>query len=410
MDARRAGRHYAPMTLSRRALLASSAAIFVSAAGCATARVPTLHITPDGTGDGASWETPTNLEAIEDFSVEPGGEILIAADRGEYALTDAIEISQGGRNRKPIRIRGVNSATGEPMPAMIRGVRGEEETDVFRLLRGANHLTFSHFEFHAIGNGCFRVGAPISNITIEDCTADDIYRFLENTESGDETAASLSTFAVRRCSATRVQRGFARIRYGSRDGLFEDCRAVGVSNEGGDIPVGCALDDRAQNITYRRCIMENFQQLNAGDYWNGDGFSDEGDNRNIRYESCEARGSTDGGFDCKSNGVVLENCVAEDNKRNFRLWGDTATLTNCTSRTPNFRGAAVEIASPCHIWIGGDNAQIQLSDVTIEGDPETPILVVDSDGVRVQVSGAHPPEDANWDPGDDAEIVFAPQQ
>ena len=361
MDAKRAPRQYARMSLSRRTLLASSAAIFVSAAGCATARTRTLHIAPGGTGDGASWETPAGLEALEDRSVQPGGEILIAADRGEYALTRAIEITVGGTRGKPIRIRGVNSANGAPMPAVIRGVRGEDETDAFRLKRGANHLTFSHFDFHAIGNGCFRIGAPITDLTVEDCSADDIYRFLENTESGDEEQASLSTFVIIRCSATRVQRGFSRIRYSSRNGLFADCRAVGTSNDGGDIPVGCALDDRAQNITYRRCVMENFQQLNAGDYWNGDGFSDEGDNRAIRYFECEARGSTDAGFDCKSNGVLLDACIAEDNKRNFRLWGDAATLDHCTSRTPNFRGAAVENASSCHIWIGGENAQIQIN-------------------------------------------------
>lgn len=385
------------MTLSRRALLTSTAAIFVLTAGCAAARVPTLHVTPDGSGDGSSWESPTNLQALADVRVQPGGEILIAAERGEYTLTDAIEVTQAGARGKPIRIRGVNSATGEPMPAIIRGVRGEEETDVFRLLRGANHLTFSHFAFHAIGNGCFRVGAPLNNLTIEDCTADDIYRFFENTESGDAGQASISTFAVRRCTATQVQRGFARIRYASRDGLFEDCRAVGASNEGGDIPVGCALDDRAQNITYRRCIMENFQQLNAGDYWNGDGFSDEGENRNIRYEACEARGSTDGGFDCKSNGVVFENCIAEDNKRNFRIWGDTATLTNCTSRTPNFRGAAVENASSCHIWIGEEGAQIAIAGLTIEGAAAAPIFEVDDDNVRIEIRGFTADSDApNW--------------
>lgn len=405
MDARGAGRHNARMTLSRRVLLASSAAIFVSAAGCATARVPTLHITPDGAGDGASWETPANLEALEDFHVQTGGEILIAAERGDYAVTRAIEISQGGARGRPIRIRGVNSATNEPMPAIIRGVRGEEETDVFRLKRGANHLTFSHFAFHTVGNGCFRVGAPISNLTIEDCTADDIYRFLENTESGDETAASVTTFAVRRCNATQVQRGFARIRYGSRDGLLEDCRAVGVSNEGGDIPVGCALDDRAQDITYRRCIMENFQQLNAGDYWNGDGFSDEGENRNIRYEACEARGSTDGGFDCKSNGVVFENCIAEDNKRNFRLWGDSATLTNCTSRAPNFRGAAVENASPCHIWIGGEGTQVAITNLIVDGDVATPVFGIDGEDIRIEIRGGEAPDGVAWGEDDDAEIV-----
>jgi hypothetical protein len=277
------------------------------------------------------------------------------------------------------------------MPALIRGDRGgdEEGTDAFRLLRGANHLRFSHFEFHDIGNGAFHIGAPISNLTVEDCSFENIYRFFENTASQGEGHASMRGFVIRRCRGSRVQRGFLRIRYNSSGGLIEDCAATGQANEGGLIPAGCALDDRASEITYRRVVMEGFQQLNGGEYWNGDGFSDEPDNANIRYEACEARGSTDGGFDCKSQDVVLTDCVAEDNKRNFRIWSDHATLTNCTSRAPNFRGRdANENASSSHVWIGGEeNIDINIANLTIEDHDATPIIEFNHDVGVVEIRG-----------------------
>lgn len=397
------------MRITRRALLA--AAPLLGCANDAEARAPTLHIVPNGAGAGAGWDDGAPIEALSDLieGLEPGGEILVAAERGEYVLNRAVDVSAGGSKGRVVRVRGVNSATGQPARALLRGNRSgsEQGTAAFRLVRGARNLHFSHFDFRDVGNGCFSVSAPVSNLTIEDCAFENIYRFLENTAGGDEGHASLRDFAVRRCAGARVERGFSRLRYNSGDGLFEDCRAEGLANEGGLIPAGCALDDRANNVTYRRCVMENFQQWRAGDYWNGDGFSDEPDNRNIRYEACEARGSTDGGFDCKSRGVVLDACIAEDNKRNFRIWDERATLTNCISRRPNFRGREVENADSCHLWLANEGrGRVLVANLTVVDDDATPIIKFDHDVGRVEIRGVtiHSPHE-NW--GDDAERIRA---
>jgi hypothetical protein len=383
------------MEISRRTLLAAAAIPLTGvASACAKQqRTARLYVTPEGGGDGSSWENGASLRTLDDLlrATAPGGEILVAADRGEYAVADAIELSAGGRAGGVVRVRGVNAADGEPMPALIRGARAGSEMggEAFRLLRGANHLHFSHFDFRAVGNGCFRVGGPTTGLTIEDCAFDDVYRFFENTASDNENQASLRGFAIRRCRGTRAERGFLRIRYSARDGVVEDCAAQGLANEGGHIPAGCALDDRAANITYRRCVMENFQQWRGGDYWNGDGFSDEEQNAGIRYEACEARGSTDGGFDCKSRDVVLQDCVAEDNKRNFRLWSAHATLTGCSSRNPNFRGRdAAENATACHIWIGGeDGARVEIAGLTVADQDATAIFEFEHDDSRAEIRG-----------------------
>lgn len=364
----------------------------MSCAGEANARVNVIHVTPTGEGDGSSWEHAAAFDAIADLieNLQPGGEVLVAADRGEYAITDVIEIARGGRASQEVRIRGVSASTGAPMLALVRGDQaGDDGPVVFKLLRGASHVKFSHFDFRDIGNGAFRVAGAVSNVTIEDCAFENIYRFFENTAGDGEGHASIDGFVLRRCRGSRVERGFLRIRYNSRNGLVEDCTAQGTTNDGGRIPVGCALDDRANNITYRRVVMGGFQQLNGGEYWNGDGFSDESDNSNIRYEACEARGSTDGGFDCKSRDLVLTDCIAEDNKRNFRIWGNHATLTNCTSRDPNFRGRdANENASPCHVWIGGEeNIDIEISNLTISDRDATPIIEFNHDVGVVKIRG-----------------------
>jgi hypothetical protein len=409
MDVVAAAALHQGMRLSRRSVIA--ALPLLGCAGEANARANTLYVTPDGSGEGSSWSDAAPLSGLSDLlaNIEPGGEILVAADRGAYELTEPVEIGAGGLRGMDVSIRGVSSETGEAMPAAVKGDRGdgEEGASAFRLRRGAGYLRFSHFAFRDVGNGAFAVAAPVSNLTIEDCTFENVYRFLENTARDGEGHASLRDFIVRRCSGTRAERGFLRIRYNARGGLIEDCRADGLPNQRGYIPAGCALDDRASEIVYRRCVMSGFQQLNAGDYWNGDGFSDEPGNRNIRYETCEARGSTDGGFDCKSRDVVLQDCVAEDNKRNFRIWSARATLSGCTSRNPNFRGRAVEDASSCHLWIGGnDGARVQVVDFTVEDADATSIIEFDHDTARVEIRGVtiHSPR-VNW--GEDAERIQA---
>jgi hypothetical protein len=389
---------------TRRSVLA---ALPIAAACGGAASAPTsLYVAPDGAGDGASWADAAALTDLDDLlrRAGPGGEVAIAADAGPYDLEDEIPIASGGRRDRLIRVHGVNRTTGAPQAAVLRG--GAEDGDGagqegFRLLRGANHLHFSHLAFERFGNGCFRVAAPMTGLVIEDCSFDRVYRFLENTISGDETSADLRDFAVRRCRGRHTVRGFLRVRYGSRGGVVEDCAAHGVAHEGDDFPTGCVLEDRAGDIVYRRCMMDGFQQVHGGDYWNGDGFSDEAENFGVRYERCVARGSTDGGFDCKSRNVVLEHCIAEDNKRNFRIWSERGTLISCVSRAPNFRGAGEESADACHVWIGGERAPVvTITNLTIEDRDASSIFSIENDDVRVQLSGLtlHSPR-ANWGDG-----------
>jgi hypothetical protein len=223
----------------------------------------------------------------------------------------------------------------------FQGTRGDgTESAGGEALRAADGMTVSDCQFLDFGNGAVRVANPVRNLTIEDCQAYNMYRFLEDTASGVPDA-SLRDFVVRRVIASHLERGFLRLRYQSSGGLIEDVTATCKDSGGALYCVGFALDDEASDITYRRVRAHGFREVTrpAGSYWNGDGFTDERGNSGIRYLDCSAADCTDGGFDLKSAEVLLENCVARSNKRNFRLW-TSGTLRDCQSHTPVWRGGS----------------------------------------------------------------------
>lgn len=395
------------MRLTRRSVVA---AVPFAAACAGAAQAAALYVAPDGQGGGASWEDAANLNDLDELigRLGPGGEILLAADAGAYELHSEIQLASGGRRRQFVWVRGVHRGTGEPQAALLRGASGDAH-EGFRLRRGADYLHFSHLRFERFGNGCFRVAERVTGLMIEDCTFQQVYRFLENTASDDGGGANLRQFVVRRCHGDHVARGFLRIRYASRGGVIEDCAAQGVPRQGEDFPTGCALEDKAGDIVYRRCVMENFQQLHAGDYWNGDGFSDESENFGVRYEHCQARGSTDGGFDCKSRDVVLQHCVAEDNKRNFRFWSERATLAGCISRAPRMRGMEEESADACHVWVGGEaGPAVSINDFTVEDRDAASIFSIEAEDARIELQGLHVHSPRiNWGDGRVRHVVGA---
>ena len=225
-------------------------------------------------------------------------------------------------------------------------------------LRAADGMRIVNCRFQDLGNGAVRVATPVSQLTIEDCQAVNLYRFLEDTASAGLPDASLRDFVVRRVRAERLERGFLRLRYQSANGLIEDVTAI-CRETGGDLYcVGFALDDQANNITYRRVAAHGFREVtrSSGSYWNGDGFTDERGNSAIRYTDCMAADCTDGGFDLKSVDVVLERCIAARNKRNFRLWS-SGELTDCESREPIWRGGS---GGKSHFSFHGDVGTYQI--------------------------------------------------
>lgn len=264
---------------------------------------------------------------------------------------------------------GESQAAGDKKPVSATKAEG---------LRAYSGLTIRNRNFNNLGNGAIRVNRATSRLTIENCRGNGLYRFLENTASKRGAPASLSNFTLRRITARNVQRGMTRIRYASHDGLIEDVIANASQNPV-DYCVGFALDDEAHDIIYRRAEAHGFavQGLPNDRYWNGDGFSDERGNYGIRYIDCIATGSSDGGFDLKSARVVLENCMASGNKRNYRLWGN-GRLTKCRSENPRRHGGT---GRPAHFSFHGGTARYVIDRPVVRARPgnKAPVFLFNND-------------------------------
>lgn len=259
--------------------------------------------------------------------------------------------------------------------AVSRKFRGDGKAEGLRARSG---LIVRNSSFVNLGNGAIRVNRATDGLVIEHCQGNDLYRFLENTASDRSIPASLTDFALRKITASDLQRGMTRIRYASHGGLIEDVIARASQNPV-DYCVGFALEDTAHDIVYRRAEAHGFavRNLPRDKYWNGDGFSDERGNRAIQYLACVATGCSDGGFDLKSAGVLLAGCTARDNKRNYRLWG-SGRLTNCRSENPQQRGGN---GRPAHFSFHGGSARYVIDRPVVRAEPQNsaPVFLFNND-------------------------------
>src|SRR5262249_48681643 len=148
-----------------------------------------FYISPTGSGS-HSGTSMANAATIYDLprlvaTAGAGDEVRLLADRGAYNVTKQITISDGGAAGAPGAIRGVDSS-GAPMKATIVGTRAtdwkpglEQGVELFRLASGADHLSFSDLAVKNVGNGVFRIGADLTDLTIKHVAATNVARFLE---------------------------------------------------------------------------------------------------------------------------------------------------------------------------------------------------------------------------------------
>src|SRR5437879_13663012 len=113
----------------------------------------TLYISPTGAGlkNGSDWANAGTLSQLPGFITKAGagGSVLLRADQGAYHTTSsAISIDSGGTAGAPVTIKGVDGS-GADMHAEFVGTRdvtvtatSAQGSQVFRLLSGANHLSF----------------------------------------------------------------------------------------------------------------------------------------------------------------------------------------------------------------------------------------------------------------------------
>lgn len=204
---------------------------------------------------------------------------------------------------------------------------------------------------------------------IENIDAENLYRLVEG-----DAGASMTNFEVRNISIVGLERSVVRLRGNSGPGLIVGVYADALGVSGDAFPVAFHFDETVHDITLDTCRVHNFTMPSVANvYRQGDGFSDEGGCSNMIYRNCYASGCTDGGWDIKSTNVLLEDCVADGNKRNFRFWGQ-GTATHITSINPT--GAHISIhgagsPSPCDMVI---------EHLVVRSNNQMPIILVDSAG------------------------------
>lgn len=239
-----------------------------------------------------------------------------------------------------------------------------------------------------VGNGLVVFDRPVRGVTIDHVRVDGAYRVIEN-RGFDGAPASIIGLRVTGVTAINLRRGFARIRYASRDGVFADVSASGTLSTGAhDLPVGIALDDEAADFRFERCTMRGFRWRRKDDqYWNGDGFSAERDNRRLLFRQCAAWDNSDGGFDLKAADSVLDDCVAGRNGRNFRLWS-SIRATRLTSIDPVKIGG---IGDTVHLAVMGPKSpdaapiEIRIAHLSVKSARRWPVFDVHDGPVRIVI-------------------------
>ncbi|MFK8185221.1 MAG: malectin domain-containing carbohydrate-binding protein [Phormidesmis sp.] len=344
------------------------------------------YISPNGGGDGSSWQQAasiTNLDRLIEQSA-PGDEIWIAGDLGTYDVSrQIINIDSGSDSSAPIYIRGVASQQGGNDTPLFVGDRAENwapgqtnGSEVFRLLNGANHLHFSGLNFKNIGNGAFRLGGDITGITLQDMEANNVRRFVENFVSGGANTASVTDLTIKDIDVRGFSKGAIRLQYNSNNILIEDVFGDAEGQDGDNFTMGVQLKGSVHDVVHRNVTMNNaIQTKGDSEYWNADGFVTDWGTYNITYEDTFAAGSTDGGYDLKSENTTLIRAGAADNKRNFRVWR-TATFIDVKSDEPFRRGGT---GTTAHIHVLGNEGNAIVQGGTFSGDQGIENIIFDLD-------------------------------
>jgi serralysin len=324
-----------------------------------------FYVTPTGSGS-HSGSSMANAATIYDLprlvaTAGAGDEVRLLADRGAYNVTRQITIAAGGAAGAPVTVRGVDSS-GAPMKATIAGTRAvdwkpglNEGVELFRLVSGADHLAFSDLAIKNVGNGAFRIGADLADLTIKRVSATNVSRFLENQLSSPATSASVNGLRVEDVSIAGYSQNAIRLKYNSRNVTLHNVVGDSMKQNGGLILAGVSLDGTVHDVLLDHVTMKNnYGRGSSSDYWNGDGFVAEGGTYNLTFRDTVASGNTDAGYDIKGNNIAMIRASASGNNKNFRLWGKTSvTVTDSVSTNPTYYGG-IGKTSHAHFANGAD--------------------------------------------------------
>lgn len=350
----------------------------------------TTYISPtgSGSGDGSSWANAARISKLSAMidKAGAGGTVLLRADQGAYNLSSYVPITAGGSSAAWVTIRGVDGA-GADLDAQIVGTRnlatGAGGNEVFRLLGGADNLLFENLQFNNIGNGAFRIGANISNLTIQSVRGYNVERLVENYASGSNTTASVNGLVLQDVEVHGYSKGVVRLQYDSRNIVLN--HVIGDSERQGqdDFAMGVHLEGTVHDVLISHTTMANSFN-NHGDYWNGDGFATEAGVYRVTFQNTNAIGNTDGGYDLKSKATTLINAYASGNKDNYRFWSDSITLQNSIGEAPHRQGGT---GNDVQVWLA-QNAKVTIINSQFLNTPPGGVIYELQKGAHLTLAGA----------------------
>jgi hypothetical protein len=369
----------------------------------ADGRAADRYLTPEGGGsrDGSSWEnaapgTRESFQAAWD-ALAPGDTLHVGG--GAYGAL-GIRTRRGGEAGRPMRLIGVDRGAGLPVFTSDFDKRKGGAT-FFAAAEGVSHVEISGFHLKAYKRGVFIRGKgsdwKVSRLVIEGALEG--IRCDGGAEPGKPEFATHDV-VIADCRFDKFVKRGVRLQGGSYRWRIERCWADAggkdwfvepfaicfqlsgrpgnpiyakagdaAKNPGGAAPAGGAADDDGSDTDAKPakddafgirppseifamehdlelvdCVALNAYAEGTGKdqsrYWNGDGFCGESGSTGIRFIRCVAMHHTDGGWDMKCDNLEFIDCVAIDNKDNFRLWAGAPRLVNCVSAFAFKRGGS----------------------------------------------------------------------
>jgi hypothetical protein len=304
------------------------------------------YILPKGAGtkDGSSWANALDAAALQQGwdALSPGQTLWVGS--GTYS-GGSFSISKGGTADKLKTLAGKDTGGGLPVFTSTFNKNQPEKGGPFiSASEGADYwsvqdIQLQNYAFGIVSKEGGHEGVRIRNFDVTGCR-EGISLNGGGTAQNPEIASH--DWEIRDCDFVNYTKRGIRLRNGNYDFKITNCVANAGGREWATEPFHMSFSiegeysrDKANpgahdhDITFTNCVALNNYHNYGTKYWNADGFCAERGVKGLRFVNCMAFDNTDGGWDLKAEDVMFENCVSMGNKRNFRLWGSTNTMTNC---------------------------------------------------------------------------------
>lgn len=287
--------------------------------------------TAAGDGSGKDFANARGVDSLQAALDAAGPGNVVRVGSGTYHNV-ALKFTSGGSGpeaRK--RLIGVDTGGGLPVFTSDFDPKNPAKTGrtFMQVSAGVSYIEvgdviLNDYRMGVVLNGGGNTGVLIRNVDVNRCR--DAFIF---------DGEAIRDLVVRDCDVNQYTKRAVRITRGVSDAQIINVRADagGKAYAHEVFPVGFHVV-QGERITFIDCVSNNnWHDAGSDRYWNADGYAAERDTKDLTYIRCSAAGNTDGGWDLKTTGIKLVDCVSIANKRNYRFWAASqpTVLENCLS-------------------------------------------------------------------------------